>query len=287
MIGKNSLHQLVITAFLTLSPVFCLFSQDIAFESRIDWQENTFTIEAQIDLSERDSFIPLARSQSEQLIEQRLPITFRRTLAELVVDSYSTAGELAADSPELVRAINNLTYRNTKTFSHISTDLRQFSVTYTYRFYPDIIDIFIFHKRPYNPPRVLSYVPTAPFTGIVIYMKDSFPIHGERGVSGTLQPCLFPRIYDEKMDLIYDKGMVEPDVLRNWGMAAYTDTLDIDLYQERIGSSPLRILGRGIFGKNRSDIIIDTETAEKILFHPENRKLLTEGKVLVICDLPE
>lgn len=273
--------------FMAAAPgIPTLFSENIQFDSRIDWKKSTFIIEAQIDLSSQDSFIPLARSQSEQLIEQRLPITFRQTLSNLLVDSYYRAGELAADNPELVRAINNLTYKNTKTFSHISSDLQNFSVTYTYQFYPDIIDIFIFHKRPYNPPRVLSYVPTTAFSGIVIYMKDSFPVHGERKKT-TLVPCLFPKIYDSEMNLIYEKGMVEPKTLREWGMVAYTDSLDLRQFEDRIGSSPLRFVGRGIFGKNYSDIIIDTETANKILFNPENRKLLTEGKVLIICDLPD
>ncbi len=278
-------RRLLTTGILFLS-LWHIGSEEIQFESRVDWRNSTFIIEAQLDLSEQNSFIPIARAQSEQLIEQRLPITFRRTLSELIVDSYYKAGELAADSPELVRAINNLTYKNTKTFSHISSNLEHFSVTYTYQFYPDIIDIFIFHKRPYYPPRVLSYVPTTAYTGIVIYMKDTFPVHGERKET-TLVPCLFPRIYDQEMNLIYDKGMVEPDTLRTWGMVKYTDTLNLDAFQDRIGLSPLKCVGRGIFGKNYSDIIIDTETAEKILFHPNNRQLLTEGKVLIICDLPE
>lgn len=279
--------KIFISALLFILPLPAAAGEEIQFESRIDWRESTFIIEARIDLSKQNSFIPLARSQSEQLVEQRLPITFRRTLADLIIDSYYTAGEMAADSPELVRAINNLTYKNTKTFSHISSNLQRFSVSYTYRFYPDIIDIFTFHNRPYNPPRVLSYVPTAAFTGIIIYMKDIFPVHGERGLETGLRPCLFPKIYDEDMNLIYEKGMVDPDVLRKWGMVAYTDSLDLREFRDRVGASPLRVLGRGIFGKNYSDIIIDTQTAQKILFHPENRKLLTEGKVLIICELPE
>ena len=278
---------LSLLSLLILLPLVAVAGEEIEFDSRIDWRKSTFIIEAQIDLSKQDSFVPRARAQSEQLVEQRLPITFRRTLAGLIVDSYYTAGELAADSPELVRAINNLTYKNTKTFSHISNDLQRFSVTYTYNFYPDIIDIFTFHKRPYNPPRILSYVPTSAFSGIVIYMKDNFPVHGEQGRTSKLQPCLFPKIYDTEMDLIYEKGMVDPDVLREWGMVAYSDSLDLKQYQNRIGINPLKVLGRGIFGRNYSDIIIDKETAQKILFQPENRKLLTEGKVLIICDLPE
>jgi len=282
---NNIVKKISLLFILFLTSVFTLCAEDINFQSYIDWEEGSLTIEAQIDLSSQDSFIPIARSQSEQLIEQKLPFTFRETLAGLIVDSYNTAGVLAQDSPELVRAINTLTYKNTKTFSRISTDLQHFSVTYTYQFYPDIIDIFILHKRPYNPPRVFSYIPTTAFTGIVIYMHDFFPVHGERNET-ILKPCLFPRIYDEEMNLIYDKGMVEPETLREWGMVSYTESLDEKPYKDRIGDNPLRVLGRGIFGKNHSDIIIDTETANMILFHPENRNLLTSGKVVVICEMP-
>ncbi len=265
-------------------PGFC--ADGISFESEVNWEEGIMKISAQVDLAADDSFIPAARKKSEQLIARELPYRFREALAGLVVDSYYTAGELAEGSPGLVRDINLLTYRNIKTFSRISPNLRNFSITYTYRFFPDVIDIFIRHERPYNPNRQLKYVPTAAFSGIVIYMKDSFPVHGERRTS-RLEPCLFPRLLDEDMKLIYEKGMVNPDDLRRWGMAAYADELDEGRYTERVGQNPLRILGRGIFGKYDTDIIIDTEAAEKILYSPHNRNLLAEGRVLIICDLPD
>jgi hypothetical protein len=272
--------------------ILCLLSADIfaadgiAFESEVDWKEGILQIRAQVDLAAEESFIPAARRKSERLVEQQLPFQFRDTLAGMVVDSYNTAGELAEESPELVRAINGLTYRNTKTFSHISSNLQNFSVTYSYYFYPEVIDIFIRHRRPYRPDRQLKYTPTTDFTGIVIYMKDDFPVHGERR-EAQLVPCLFPRILDEDLRQIYEKGMVEPDYLRSWGMVAYSEGLDERKFEDRVGLSPLRILGRGIFGKYDTDVIIDRESAEMILYSPNNRRLLAEGRVLIICDLPD
>jgi hypothetical protein len=203
----------------------------------------------------------------------------------MIVDSTSTAGELTEENPQLIPAINDLTYRHTGTFSHISPGLEHYSITYTYRFYPDIVDVFIFHNRPYNPPRVLAYEPTADFSGIVIYMKGELPVHGEQQTE-KLTPCLFPKIFDENMKLIYEKGMVEPEMLRSWGMVVYTDDLEERPYEERIGLSPLRILGRKIFGEYYTDIVIETEAAEKILYNPHNRRLLAEGRVMIICELP-
>lgn len=280
--------RLFMLLFLTLHSAGALMvsaADVIDFKPTINWSKGVLEIKAQTDLAAEESFIPAARQKSERLMARELPFQFRDTIAEMIVDSYSKAGELAEKSPQLVRAINDLTYRHTGTFSHISPNLKNYSITYTYQFYPDIIDMFILHTRPYNPPRALSYVPTADFTGIVIYIKGEFPVHGERQKT-ELTPCLFPKIFDENMRLIYEKGMVEPERLRDWGMIAYTNNLDERPYEERVGMAPLRILGRGIFGKYYTDIIIEPEAAEKILYNPENRRLLAEGRVLIICELP-
>lgn len=257
----------------------------IDFDSTIDWEKGILEIKAQTDLAGEDSFIPAARQKSERLTAEELPVHFRAAIAGMIVDSTSKAGELTEENPRLIPAINDLTYRNTGTFSHISPDLKHYSITYTYTFYPDIVDVFIFHNRPYNPPRVLSYEPTADFSGIVIYMKGEFPVHGEQKTE-KLTPCLFPKIFDENMKLIYEKGMVDPEMLRTWGMVVYTDDLEERPHEERIGLSPLRILGRRIFGEYYTDIIIEAEAAEKILYNPHNRRLLAEGRVMVICELP-
>jgi len=52
-----------------------------------------------------------------------------------------------------------------------------------------------------------------------------------------------------------------------------------------LGSNPLRIIAREVFGVNPTDPIIDREDALKILSSENNRRLLMEGRVaLVLSD---
>ena len=257
----------------------------VDFSHTLDWETGELRIEAEVRLADTDLILPAARQKAEELVEGGLLFAFNEAIAELTVDSLSTVGELTGEEPELIEGINRLSRSYTRTFSRISPDLTSFSLTYTYRLFPDIISLFIKHETPYRPPRVLEYVPTSEFTGIVIYAKGNLPVHGERK-NEILRPCLFPTLFDEEMKEIYEKGMVSPETLERRGMAAYTDTLDESPYYERIGESPLRILTRGIFGTNYTDLIIPAEAANRILYEPGNRRLLEEGRVLIVCDLP-
>jgi hypothetical protein len=185
--------------------------------------------------------------------------------------------------PLLTQKMFRIAQGGHKTSSHLSKEMDQFVVRYRFDIYPDIVTPFIEHSRPYPVPRIIDYEPTTSFSGIVIYMKGVFPVHGEEK-SEELRPCLFPKIFDQQMQLIVESGMVPPDVLKNRGMAAYTDTLDEKPFINRIGYAPLRIIGTGIFGKHYTDVIIPMEASRKILYSEKNRSLLTEGKILIICN---
>ena len=51
-----------------------------------------------------------------------------------------------------------------------------------------------------------------------------------------------------------------------------------------VGSHPLRIFARGVFGINPTDPIIGREDALQIISNEGNRALLREGRVAVIID---
>lgn len=259
--------------------------ESVEVSHTLDWEASELRIEAEVALADTGLVLPTARQKAEELVAGELLFTFNEAIAGMAVDSLSRVSGLIGEEPGLIERINRLSRDYARTFSRISPDLTSFSLTYTYKLYPDIVSMFIKHENPYRPPRVLEYVPTAEFTGIVIYAKGSLPVHGERK-SETLKPCLFPAIFDEEMQGIYEKGMVAPETLQRWGMAAYTDVLDEAPHTERIGRSPLRILAQGIFGTNYTDLIIPVEAANRILFNPHNRRLLEEGRVLIVCDLP-
>jgi hypothetical protein len=188
--------------------------------------------------------------------------------------------------PELFHAIGGLWDTDTPEHTRLDRSLSQYVVHHIVRLFPDLASLFLSHQEGYEPPRVLEWVPTIRFTGLVIYAKGEYPVHGE-GRMDRLQPALFPRLYDERTNLILEKEMMEPAAVLAHGLLAYTDGLDESPFRRRIGANPLRTVAAGLFGDYRTDILIPSDAARKLLVLPENRRILTEGRILVICDLTE
>lgn len=254
--------------------------------SAIDWQKGKLDMTIEVDLEKRGAFIPTARYTTEIEIDTRLPLLFQEDLQFAFVDSYHTVGDVMMTDPLLSQELYKVAKKGRKVSSHLSKQMDRFIVRYEFDLYPDIITPFIGHSQPYPVPRIIDYVPTTAFSGIVIYMQGVFPVHGEEK-NEELNPCLFPKIFDRNMMLILEAGMIPPETLKTRGIAAYTDTVDETPFVERIGYAPLRIMGTGIFGKQYTDIIIPVEDAHRILYSQENRSLLTEGKILIICNRAE
>jgi hypothetical protein len=59
--------------------------------------------------------------------------------------------------------------------------------------------------------------------------------------------------------------------------------LDEDL-AALVGTNPLRIIARGVFGIRPTDPVIDRDDAMLILSTEENRRLLREGRVAIVLD---
>jgi hypothetical protein len=126
----------------------------------------------------------------------------------------------------------------------------------------------------------LEWSPSRSYTGIVIYAEGELPVHGER-LAARLRPCLFPRVFDEGMELLAGRTLVDPEALRSGGVLGYARALDGPA-AARVGDSPLRITARAVFGSGRTDLVVSREDALRILSRPENRELVRLGRILVI-----
>ena len=89
------------------------------------------------------------------------------------------------------------------------------------------------------------------------------------------------------MELIYEKNMEDSEIAKKIGVVSYHYSSDEKLYSQRIGNDPLRITAKKIFGINRTDPVISTKDALKILSVPENKELLRQGKVVILLDKEE
>jgi hypothetical protein len=289
MWAKRFLGRLAFSLVLLLilcAPAHSQIIEEVELADSVNWQEGVLDLELTVHLSQEQTFLPSVRFKVEKEIRSNLAVYLQEALGDLNLTSYRKVREEAGENPRLNQAIYELAGKSIKGSSYLNQDMTEFIINYRFKLFPDIISLFIDHTRAYSPPKILTYEPTNEFSGVVIYVKGSFPVHGT-DASHQLQPCLFPQIYDQQMRLVLDEGMMEPQVLQKWGVMAYTDTLDEKPFIERIGHTPLRIMATGLFGKYHTDIMIPIDSARKLLYNEHNRDLLTAGKILVICDLPE
>jgi hypothetical protein len=102
-------------------------------------------------------------------------------------------------------------------------------------------------------------------------------------------PCLFPKIWDSDMNLIYERSMLSARVpqIRYYNGDSILQNNPTGLSAEVrqvVGDRPLKIFARGVFGIKPTDLIIDREDALTIISSEDNRRLLSQGKVVIILD---
>jgi hypothetical protein len=85
------------------------------------------------------------------------------------------------------------------------------------------------------------------------------------------------------MKLLLDRNAVDPGAILAWGEIGYATSLDLEALK-RVGEDPLRVEAVGIFGTDRSDVVISRDDALKIRALAENRALVAAGRVIILVD---
>lgn len=258
-------------------------SDDLSYDSHLDWEKNTLVIRIEHPISADTTGLFGARSVIEKRIDQKFPYILMEALTALQINSTHTFNDYLKEDPSLMEEVFSMADKSVKTSSIISRELDSLLVTYRVHLFPTVGAVFVKHETPLPLPISLDWVPTTEFSGVVIYMQGKYPVHGEKE-SKSFVPSLFPRIYDEYMTLILSEDMMDPESLKYWGIFQYTDSFNEENYRERIGKKPLRIIGKGLFGESDSNILISEEAAKILLGNEHNRTLLQEGRLLLIWD---
>jgi hypothetical protein len=233
--------------------------------------------------------LPTGRTQAEELISVEYPRLIRPSLLAIPVDSSSTVEDLINRGELSLNNIGNIAISAKRVPPALSTDLSSLATSYT-------IDLnrvgaeLIRHSRPAEIKRPLIPIPAASYTGIIILASEELPIHG-RNTKSLVYPCVFPKIWDTEMNLIYERNMMEQGKAREIGTARYVPEASIfrptpsGLSPELtrlVGNNPLRIIARGVYGIRPTDPIIDREDAMIILSSDENIRHLREGRVAMV-----
>ena len=282
---KKKLCSLVLSATL-ISALFAQTTQQydtkIEAVSSINWITKEFVTNISLDTKKADIQMPSGKKVASAYIKSKMLPLIQPPLLSLFENSENDLSEAVINDDLSLDQVYAFIMSGHKTPDVFSKDLNYLKTTNT----ANVIDIgklLVRHNYAYNPQKPIDSVPSRAFTGIIIDARGAFPVHGEY-VKSEVYACFFPQIWDDQMNSILEKNIVDPTVVTGRGLVGYHYSDDTSLYEDRVGSDPLYIKASQVYGRNRTDPIIKRRDALKILTIPENIKLLQEGKVVILLD---
>jgi hypothetical protein len=276
----------ILLVFFAASGVFA--ETRIGITGVVEWDTLQIKATVSLDLASAGVRLPSGRSQGEALLSGGYLRLIRPGILELQVDSSSTVADLINRGEFSLIEAESFALAARSMPPALSHDMLKMSALYTVSL-SGVSSALLRHIRPSAVARTLNPVSTARYTGIIIIASESLPVYGMRN-SALPVPCLFPKIWDSEMNLIYERNMLQTGIS---AMVRYSPPGSIfqnnpsglsPELQDVVGDRPLRIYARGVFGIKPTDLIIDRSDALLIISSDENRRLLTEGKVAIILN---
>jgi hypothetical protein len=134
-----------------------------------------------------------------------------------------------------------------------------------------------------NPvPRLPTWSPSRDFSGLVVFAMGELDWLGT-GLKARWTPSVSFRLLNPRGEVIFEPSMSDPEFSRKWGQAAVSlGRFNEDPWRERIGFDPLRIVARAVWGARPGDLVLAEADWDRLLARDANRKLLAEGRVLVL-----
>ena len=280
-------RRTILILLLPLFLVFPIFGQNFDVSFLIDWVSARANIQISYNLNEAGIRLPTGRLMAEEIMKEAGPRLLRPHLFSILADSNSVLGDLVERRELSIQELDAVSKEAGKTPPSLSTDLSRMIDRYTLNI-EDLGALLIKHDRAVEPERPLIPVQTAGYTGIIIIADEELPVQG-RNSRALATPCIFPKVWDTGMNLVYERNMIDPNLKKPMVLYAARENifrptpsgLDGDL-AALLGANPLRIIARGIFGANPTDLVIDREDSLKILSSDNNRRLLREGRVAFV-----
>ena len=251
--------------------------------SRIDWQNGTFILTVNYRPNQTEKPLPGQRSTAEATISRHLPTLFIEEISKVKIDSRTSIAEAIVEWPTLATEFQKLATTGKIVSSYFTDDFSEFRRIYHYNIYPQIASLFIIHTRSSSQTEELTYVAGGRYSGIVIYVNDPLKIF-ETHTKGSLEPAIFPRVYNENTDLLIDMRMIDPEVLKVKGMLRYYHTSQLDAIQSRVGEVPMYVHATALFGVHSTDLIVSQRAARKIKASRHTLSLIKEGKIAIVSE---
>jgi hypothetical protein len=264
------------------------FGQALELDGVLEWDKMEINAVISLDLASANVKLPAGRSLGEAVINSEYLRFLRPGILGLQADSSATLGDLVERGELGISEIEEIALNARRTPSYLSPDLLRLCASYSINM-ANLSGTLVRHSSPMEIRRTLGASSTPAYTGIIIIASSALPVHGMKS-EALATPCLFPKIWDTSMNLIFERNMLERG---RKNAAQYAPARSI-FYESPsglspeitalVGSRPLRIIARGLFGATPTDLVIDAEDALLIISSEENRRLLAEGKIVIILD---
>jgi hypothetical protein len=261
----------------------------MAIKGLLEWDKMELGAAVTLDLEQAGIRLPAGRARAEALLEYEFPSLVQPFINNIQVDSSSTLSDMVDRGELTLHRMDSFAEDARRIPPAISADLSSISARYTISL-KSIGAEFVRHSRPLSITTPLAPSPTRSYTGIIIIADESLPVHG-RTNSALAVPCLFPKIWDSEMNLVFERNMIDPRSGQEGGLVAYVSRDSImkatpsaldEALIARVGDNPLQIMARSIFGVAPTDPVIDKDDALLILSSEANRNLLREGRVAIV-----
>ncbi len=274
----------IVLLFLSLcsGAAFAQYNSSMTSQSKVDWTTSIFTSNIQLDVRNTNMQLPNGRNSAEGLIKIKTPSLLKEPLLSLFVDNAQCLNDVVAAEDITLAEVTKIIENGHQTPVLYTKDGNGVRTQKTIDMHT-ISRQLIKQKYPYTPEEPIDIVTSKPYSGIVIDARGAIPVHGEY-VSSQVYPCFFPTVWDDEMNIIFEKNIADKELSKENGIVQYGWIDNFMNYTDKIGLDPLYIRAKKVYGRNRTDPIISRADALKILTVKENRELLKNGKILFLLD---
>ncbi|MDR2467589.1 MAG: polymerase [Spirochaetaceae bacterium] len=279
---------LMTSVFIVMTAV-CAGATTSSITGVFNWATMGIDAEVRLNLRSLGVSLPTGRSRAEERLFSEYYANIQPFIYSIPVDSSSVLGDFVERGELTPAMVETLARKADMIPPAISTDIQNITASYRISL-SEVCSTLIRHHSGAEFPSVVNPKPVQTWTGIIIIARDELPVHG-RNSTALLQPCLFPKIWDTDMNLVFDKKHTNPALYRDATMVNYMGSSHIfrrtasglsPEIERIVGNKPLRIIARRVFGINPTDPVIDSEDALLILSSEENKRLLREGRIAII-----
>jgi hypothetical protein len=279
---------LVLVALFVIAAI-ALPAQETRVTAEVDWTSGTLTVIISRDVPAGGANRPAAAARVQTGIRNDAASLIADELKDLSYDSYYGIEGFLGENEEAMIGLMSAARTATATGTRAATDLRSVEATYQLDLYAGLASALVTHEEAVPLQRRLGWVPADEYTGVLIYAAEPLP-HIDTGRETDLVPVLFPDLYYREEGGVHplaETRNVLPEYLVRWGAIGYTTDPYATGLSERIGDNPMRIMAIGLFGRQPADPVIRATDAWQLLALESNRRLLAEGRVVVIISSAE